>query len=53
MCNKDYEVWKCSCLVRALLKRNQNPERALEIYNRIIFNQAMTELKIGDINGSS
>jgi hypothetical protein len=50
----DYETYKCKTLIQMLIKRQQNPVMALEIYNRMIFDEAMKGLNLKEevINGN-
>jgi hypothetical protein len=42
---QEYEVFKCMTLIRMLVKRHQNPERALEVYTQSVYNRAMNKLE--------
>ncbi len=45
MCNQKELVYRCKQLILALRRRKQNCMRALEIYSRAIYQEALRELE--------
>jgi hypothetical protein len=45
MC-KEYEVYKCKVLIKMLTNRKQNLERAMEIYDKKTFQEALKQMEI-------
>lgn len=47
--NDEYELYKCKILIKMLIKRHENIQRALEIYPKKIYEEALKELKNKEI----
>ena len=41
----DYEIFKCQTLIKMLIRRKKNPERAMEIYSKSTYEKASNKIK--------